>query len=411
MSPQSEACKVIPCSLEEKQFVFVSYAHGDAEVVYPIIEGINADGYPVWYDKGINISSTWTDEIAKAIMCCGAFVVFVSRESMASTYVRSEIEFAFNNKITIIPVYLDGMEVLPPGLAMGLNATQGITDIKNPQKIVSQICGALVYNNVPNQDKKNTDVKYKKYKDESARRRQAPLYAGIIAAAIIIGVLCWNARSSMIGGVSKPGADVTGNPGGFSVSLGKSSYIPAEPVMVDVSDLTQKMIDDGAVVGICKTVAKQGEYISYRYIGQKEERIKLRAPLDTGEYEVRGYTNGNAMTESTLAGSAAFTVEGGSMGAFSAALVKSRFAPQESFMVNVNGVTKFMQEDAAFVGIYKEDAAPDTFIVYQPISEMSEQVQFNAPNETGKYEIRGYTNNYVFAEQTMTLRIPFEVSD
>ncbi|MDR3255366.1 MAG: hypothetical protein LBT31_07340, partial [Synergistaceae bacterium] len=64
-----------------------------------------------------------------------------------------------------------------------------------------------------------------------------------------------------------------------------------------------------------------------------------------------------------------------------------------------------------FVGIYKEGAAPDTFIVYQPISGMSQQVQFNAPNETGKYELRGYTNNYVFAEQTMTLLIPFEVSD
>ncbi|MDR3254139.1 MAG: toll/interleukin-1 receptor domain-containing protein, partial [Synergistaceae bacterium] len=381
MSPQSEACKVIPCNLEEKEFVFVSYAHSDAEVVYPIIEGINADGYPVWYDKGINISSTWTDEIARAIMGCGIFIVFVSRESVASSYVRSEIEFAFNNKIKIIPVYLDGMEVLPPGLAMGLNATQGITDIKTPRKIVSQICEALVYNNVPHRDKKNTDVKYKKYKDVHPRRRPAPLYAGIIAAAIIIGFMYWNARNSAVGG-----AGVTVNPRGFSFSLGKSSYIPAEPVMVDVSDLTQKMIDDGAVVGICKTVAKQGEYISYEYIRQKEERIKLRAPLDTGEYEVRGYTNGNAMTESTLAGAAAFTVEGDSMGAFSATLVKSRFSPQESFMVNVNGVTKFMQEYGAFVGIYKEGAAPDTFIVYQPISGMSQQVQFNAPNETGKYE-------------------------
>jgi hypothetical protein len=138
--------------MDNQSFVFVSYDHDDSDVVFPIIESVSASGYALWYDKGINISSTWTDEIALAIMKCKIFVVFISKNSVESSYVRSEIEFALNNKIKIIPVYLDGLEILPPGLALGLNTTQGITDVGSQDEIAAHICDALAYNDVAKLD-------------------------------------------------------------------------------------------------------------------------------------------------------------------------------------------------------------------------------------------------------------------
>ncbi|MDR1885183.1 MAG: toll/interleukin-1 receptor domain-containing protein, partial [Synergistaceae bacterium] len=192
MTGQRSACKVVPCSLEDESFVFVSYGHLDSEVVFPIIEGIDASGYSVWYDKGINISSTWTDEIAVAILNCKVLVVFLTKESAASSYVRSEIEFALNNRIRVIPVYLDGIGAIPPGLALGLNATQGVTDVDSPERVVEQICEALAYNKVIGRDKaRDVKIEYKRRSKLRSRVSSKPLYAAVLLLAIAIAAVGW----------------------------------------------------------------------------------------------------------------------------------------------------------------------------------------------------------------------------
>ena len=172
MAAPAANCNVIPCRLDSEAFVFISYAHEDAAVVFPIIENVSANGYHIWYDKGINISSTWTDEIAIAILGCKAFVVFITAGAMSSPYVRSEVEFALNKQIKIIPVYLEGQEVLPPGLALGLSATQGVTNVSDPARIAADICAALAFNQIPKQGEiKNTNIHYKPYKAKKAGKR------------------------------------------------------------------------------------------------------------------------------------------------------------------------------------------------------------------------------------------------
>ena len=186
MAEKKTSCNVIPCSYDNDSFVFISYAHQDAEVVFPIIERVAAGGYAIWYDRGITISSKWTDEIAIAIKECKAFVLFASKDAVNSQYVRAEIEFALNHKIKVIPVYLDGIDVLPPGLALGLNATQGITDIDTPQFVANQICNALIYNKVMRKD--GQDAAYIPVEPTSAAS-QRPwlkyLAGGALAAALI----------------------------------------------------------------------------------------------------------------------------------------------------------------------------------------------------------------------------------
>jgi len=141
--------------VEDGPFIFVSYAHEDTRFVTTVIEGIISGGYRVWYDKNIDVSTIWSDEIANAILGCRVFVVFVTKASMASSFVRSEVEFALDKKIKVIPIYLEGMDVMPPGLSLMLHSTQGIEG-NDPGVIVFRVCKWLTQNQGGKNEKRQT---------------------------------------------------------------------------------------------------------------------------------------------------------------------------------------------------------------------------------------------------------------
>ena len=39
-------------------YIFVSYAHEDAELVYPELTRLKDQGFKIWYDEGISPGST-----------------------------------------------------------------------------------------------------------------------------------------------------------------------------------------------------------------------------------------------------------------------------------------------------------------------------------------------------------------
>ena len=119
-------CNVAPCDISDGGYLYISYAHSDNKLVYPVIETIDGWGYKLWYDGGIGISENWTDEIANAIVGSSAFIVFLTENSAASQYVQEEILFALESKIKIIPIYIDEDLKLPPGVKMRLQSIQGI---------------------------------------------------------------------------------------------------------------------------------------------------------------------------------------------------------------------------------------------------------------------------------------------
>lgn len=65
---------------ESEPFIFVSYARGDRDFVYPEIERLKAEGYRIWYDKDeIQLGRSWSREIDEAIAACTCFLVFVTQ--------------------------------------------------------------------------------------------------------------------------------------------------------------------------------------------------------------------------------------------------------------------------------------------------------------------------------------------
>ena len=123
--------KTFPAYQGDEPYVFISYAHGDAGVVYPELERLNALGFNVWYDEGIIPGSVWRDELAQRIENCGVFVLFVSGRACASDNCLKELNLALNSGRPVLAVYLELTE-LPPGLRLSLSDRQAILKYELP---------------------------------------------------------------------------------------------------------------------------------------------------------------------------------------------------------------------------------------------------------------------------------------
>ena len=114
-----------PAYAGDKPYVFISYAHKDAKLVFEEIKKFHGEGYPVWYDQGLTPGQEWDDEIAIALMNASMLIVFISANSMASRNVQDEIKMALNRDIDIVPIYLEQTQ-LPPALELRLSNKHAI---------------------------------------------------------------------------------------------------------------------------------------------------------------------------------------------------------------------------------------------------------------------------------------------
>ena len=106
-------------------YIFVSYAHADMDMVFPMIRTIQEEGFRVWFDEGIDPGTEWADNIADHVMNCGTFLAFITGNYLESENCRDELDYARSLKKERLLVYLEEVE-LPPGLAMRMNRLQAI---------------------------------------------------------------------------------------------------------------------------------------------------------------------------------------------------------------------------------------------------------------------------------------------
>lgn len=112
-------------------YIFVSYAHIDANRVFPELKRFHNQGYPIWYDDGIGAANEWPKEIEDALLKSNLFVVFISKNAVESINVRNEINLAIDEKIPVITIYLENTE-LKHGLKLRLSSIQGILKFSMP---------------------------------------------------------------------------------------------------------------------------------------------------------------------------------------------------------------------------------------------------------------------------------------
>jgi TolB-like protein/Tfp pilus assembly protein PilF len=119
-------------------YIFVCYAHADAEAVYSYLVELRNAGVNIWFDEGISAGSVWRGDIAEAIEGAAQMLFFASPDSVASQHCNSELHYAFDRDIPVLPVYLAPTE-LSPDLRIGLSRVQAVNAESQAPEETTQI--------------------------------------------------------------------------------------------------------------------------------------------------------------------------------------------------------------------------------------------------------------------------------
>jgi|TARA_Y100000310_G_scaffold195356_1_gene195331 TolB-like protein len=114
-----------PAYKGDDPYIFICYAHADAEVVYPEITRLRDEGLNIWYDEGISPGVTWRDEVAEALARCQLLLFFVTPQSVASANCQKEVNYALSRNHRILTVHLQ-RTTLSPGLELSLSDMQAV---------------------------------------------------------------------------------------------------------------------------------------------------------------------------------------------------------------------------------------------------------------------------------------------
>lgn len=106
-------------------YIFVSYAHRDAERVFEVLYELESRGYRFWYDDGIAPGSEWPEDIARHLDSSAMVMAFVTPNSMKSQNCRREINFSLSREKPFLSVLLEETD-MPLGMQMQLSAQQSI---------------------------------------------------------------------------------------------------------------------------------------------------------------------------------------------------------------------------------------------------------------------------------------------
>ncbi len=99
-------------------YIFISYSHKDSSIVLPAIEAMQQQGYRIWFDRGIEAGTEWSNNIAAHLRDCAVFVAFVSKNSVKSENCLDEIAYAKSHGKPSLLIFLEENVTLPEGTEM-----------------------------------------------------------------------------------------------------------------------------------------------------------------------------------------------------------------------------------------------------------------------------------------------------
>ena len=117
--------KILRSYQGDENYIFVSYAHKDKDLVYPLIRTMQENGYNVWFDEDITPASEFTEYIAENLLRSAFFIAMITPQYLASHYCRHELNFACNQNKKRLLIYLEEV-TLTPGLQMMTTDQQAI---------------------------------------------------------------------------------------------------------------------------------------------------------------------------------------------------------------------------------------------------------------------------------------------
>ena len=128
-------------------FLFISYAHTDKDMIYPIIEGLQKKGVRIWYDTRLRPGDEWPEEIGWNIIDCALFIVMLSDAAVLSIHVREELNMANSRHKNLFGVNFKNIQ-LSPGMELQLSISQMINGPLSEDQMVDSIF-SIISNKYP----------------------------------------------------------------------------------------------------------------------------------------------------------------------------------------------------------------------------------------------------------------------
>ncbi len=79
--------------------VFISYGHNDLLRIEPVVTRLEAEGFKVFLDRKLALSSAWVREIDTHLEAAACVLVFWSKTSVKSSNVEAEAIKGFNRGV------------------------------------------------------------------------------------------------------------------------------------------------------------------------------------------------------------------------------------------------------------------------------------------------------------------------
>ncbi len=92
--------------------IFISYSRRDRKLADWVTRQLQAGGFKIWIDRhDIAGGEKWSKTITEAIINAEAFILLLSPNAIASEEIKRELDTALDNKMRIIPVILQPMDL------------------------------------------------------------------------------------------------------------------------------------------------------------------------------------------------------------------------------------------------------------------------------------------------------------
>ena len=187
--------------------VFVSHSSLDDERVRSaIVEPLEQRHLKVWYSRdAIHGAAEWEKRIRHALTSTEWFVVALSANSLASDWVRAEVDWAIENRpARVVPVLID--DCRPEECHLRLRQIQYI-DLRasNPAGVAQLLAVLSVTPQTDTRKDQSPLVKLRRY---LARPRRLVLTAGVVVAVLLLAVMAWCVAAATRG----PSPVVVGTP-------------------------------------------------------------------------------------------------------------------------------------------------------------------------------------------------------
>ncbi len=217
----------------DKPYIFISYAHHDSEVVFPILEALQNSGFRLWFDQGIEAGTEWPEYIAEHLGKADKVIAFMSKSAAESRNCRREINYAIELKKEPLVIYLEEVE-LSAGMKLQLNTSQAMFKYHSAsdEEFKNELCKAKFLQNCRDEQTEPTETptaqpqpQYQPVTEAAASPAQKPKSnSSKIIIGIVAGVLAFLVAFFLVSGLTSGGSGDS-NGGSNTVSYSKDGVI------------------------------------------------------------------------------------------------------------------------------------------------------------------------------------------